>query len=119
MLGSHKMPEEEWPAYLHRTTQFMENLSERDGYQDWYSVHGKRLFRLAGRIAQSSDGQWAQRLMTWIPWFQLGANEGRKVGRLKRRWAKTLELHAGTRWPAIAKDNTLWTLLETGFIMKL
>ena len=49
-----------------------------------YVLYRKQLFRLAGCIAQTSDGRWAQRLMTWIPWFWHGANEGRKVVRPKR-----------------------------------
>ena len=119
ILGSPKRSQEEWPEYMQRTTHYMEHVSSELGHESWDALQRRRKFRFAGRVARSTDGRWARRLLHWTPWFRLPASFGRRVGRPVSRWIHDLNQFAGNEWTSHAADKDLWSILETGYVDKL
>ena len=95
IYGAPKRPEEELSEYVQRATYVIETIASNLGHESWEESHRRQKFRFAGRTAQTSDGRWSKRLMTWIPWFRPGPDFGRSVRRPKQRWAGELEKNAG------------------------
>ena len=105
----------EWSGYVQWATYAIEAMASNLGHKSWEKSRRRRKFRFAGRTAQTSDGRWSKRLMTWIPWLRPGPDFGRAVGRPKQRWAGESEKHAGGNH----FEAALWSLLGNEFVTGL
>ena len=104
---------EDWVEYLKRTARSVETLADKHCLENWVRTHRRLKWRLAGKLARTSDGRWSKTILSWKPWEETG----RARGRPKTRWTDMLEKHAGGNWQDIAQDEPLWRMLEEGLVI--
>ena len=117
MLRAKRRPQEDWVAFVQRTTHWSEDAASDAGLTPWPEQHRLRVWRLAGRAVSASDGRWTKRLLAWRPWFR--ALACRHVGRALKRWDDLITQYAGGDWVRTAADQDLWKVLQTGHVQQL
>ena len=103
---------ESWVDYMRRSARQLDGLAERQGKEDWTTIHRKRKWRFAGSIARQADGRWSTRILDWRP------NGGQRRGRSKPKTRRTddLERYAAGEWVDVAFDTELWKHHEHGLV---
>ena len=113
MVSVPRHPPEQWVDYIQRATHRSLELANRHGATNWTVLQKERKWALAGKVASSSDGRWAHRLLDWKPWFRAAAQ--RSVGHPHKRWDDDLVAVVGGDWPAAVRDPLMWCALGVGF----
>ena len=101
---------EVWIEFLRESAHAVDSMAREFGLEDWNSMHKRRKWRLAGRLARETDERWSAKVLDWSPAV------GRSRGRPRLRWTDQLEMYAGGDWKAHAEDADRWCLLEEGFV---
>ena len=126
---------EPWADWIRRTTHEAERRMKELRLDDWVSLHRKRKWRWAQKVATSHTHNWCIHALTWEPGHRvLSSNYSRRVGRPKLRWTDDVRSHISERvynspapaslharldngtWIHHAQDGELWDRLEHSFI---
>ena len=113
MLAQTKLGDEDWIAYLQRTTHTAETWALKSGLCRWDVAYRARKWRFAGETARTGANKWTKRLLQWQPFFRCAPL--RRVGRPATRWTDDLVKMAGGEWLQVAHDEALWASLSDGF----
>ena len=114
MVSTRRAPEETWVEYIRRATESAEARFHDCGYESWVEASRRKKWRFAGKVAQTSDGRWSKRLLSWKPHFR--CLPSRPVGRPLSRWDDSIAVIAGGDWMEAALDLELWQLLEPNYV---
>jgi hypothetical protein len=117
MQCKRRRPDEDWISFVKWLTHDCEAEMQRLRYSTWVEAARRKKWRFAAKTVRASDHRWSQRLLEWRPFFRCVPH--RNVGHPMRRWEDPIVEVAGGDWTAAARDKTLWTLLEDGFVEKL
>ena len=119
IAGQVRLPEEEYVAWIRRTTQLARAKAETAGLRDWSHSHFQKKLSWAGRIARSDVNKWLFLVTTWhdSAWEQVVAELGPTRPRRPstRRWMKFEDelrrycaAHALGSWTRLALDRREW-----------
>ena len=126
---------EPWVDWIRRSTHEAEKRMKELKLEDWVTLHRRRKWRWARKVAASPIPSWSKHALTWEPGHRIqSANYTRRVGRPKLRWTDDIRVHIfrkvynatvppslharldnGT-WMHHAQDRDLWERLEESFI---
>ena len=84
MLCKRRRPDEDWIAFVQRTTHEAESNMSQAGYGTWVEQYRTKKWRFAAKSAQSLDNRWNKRLLQWRPFFR--CSHARSVDRPRLRW---------------------------------
>ena len=112
LLCARRRPEEDWVAFIKRTTADAETRMVDLNYSCWATTFRRRKWKFAGKVAQAMDNRWSKRILGWMPFFR--CFPWRSVGRPLARWGDCFEKVVGGDWASIAASD-VWPLLEHGF----
>ena len=126
---------EPWVDWIRRTTHEAERRMRELKLDDWVSLHRKRKWRWAKKVASSHIPNWCIRVLKWQPGHRVvSSNYSRRVGRPKLRWTDDIRSHIFEKvynapappslharldnitWLHHAQDSDLWDRLEHSFI---
>ena len=111
ICGSSRRPEEDWVAWIQRTTHYAEQCLENSGADSWVLAQRSMKWRWAGKVARMRSDRWAQLALLWEP--DVGH---RRVGRPCRRWSQDLEEFFGEGiWFLCAQNALAWKSSESSF----
>ena len=82
--------EEDWVAFIKRSTEEAEQHMEKHKLPCWIEVHKKMKWRMARRIITLHRKRWNKRVFEWQPGLDPSLHPKRSVGRPKRRWEDDL-----------------------------
>ena len=111
--NQEEQPLELWVDFVQRATHKAQDVMARHGSLDWCQQQRQRKWRLAGRLAATTDNRWSAELLAWRPLHGFG----RRVARPWNRWSTDICALAGGNWLQHAQNSTLWSHLEDGFVM--
>ena len=74
-----------WIEFLRESAHAVDSMAREFGSADWNSMHKRRKWRLAGRLARETDDRWSAKVINWSPVV------GRGRGRPRLRWTEHLE----------------------------
>ena len=128
---------EPWVDWIRRSTHEAERRMKELKLEDWVSLHRRRKWRWARKVATSQGSNWSVRALTWEPGHRMPtANYTRRVGRPKLRWADDIRTHIWQKlynttpppslharldnrsWLHHARDREMWDKLEDSFIQR-
>ena len=126
IVGQVRLPEEDYVAWIRRTTQLARAKAEAAGLRDWSHSHFQKKWSWAGHVARSDVNKWLFLVTTWrdSTWEQevteLGSTRPRRPS--KRRWMKFEDelrrycaAHALGSWTRLALDRREWDQHRTSF----
>ena len=117
MLCKRRRPDEDWVAFVKRTTCHAEGLMREAGHNTWVEQYRRKKWPFAARTVRTEDDRWSKRLLSWRPFFNCLPR--RNVGQPRRRWEDSIAEVAGGNWSNSAVDKVLWRALEPAFVERL
>ena len=128
---------EPWVDWIKRSTHEAERRMKELKLEDWVSLHRRRKWKWARRVAISELPNWSRRALTWEPGHRIpGSSYNRRVGRPKLRWTDDIRRHVYQKvynataphslharldhvtWMHHAHDTNLWDELEESFVQR-
>ena len=128
---------EPWVDWIKRSTYEAERRMKELKLEDWVSLHRRRKWKWARRVAISELPNWGRRALTWEPGHRIPSSRySRRVGRPKLRWADDIRKHIWQKlynttappslharldnisWLHHAQDHEIWDKLEDSFIQR-
>ena len=58
IVGVKRQCDEDWVCYVRRSTHTSERLFSENGSEDWVSIHRRRKWRFAAKLATANDARW-------------------------------------------------------------
>ena len=122
---------EPWADFMKRATHTAEALAHKHNVEDWPTLHLRRQWRWAQRVAQQSHDRWSWLAAGWDPTVHDKRTCNRQQARPRKRWSDDITqflqpwYHTATEthdnnhnldWRDLATDTQLWKSLEDNFI---
>ena len=105
---------ESYVDWLKRVTVKVLATARNSGADSWVTSYRRRKYRFAGKVACCGDDRWSHKLLFWEPI----SSRGRRVGRPTARWDDDFTYLMGGNWQRVARDTSLWQLLEDEFVTR-
>ena len=124
---------EPWVEYIQRATRRAEHLMKLHRIDNWVTVHKRKVWRMASRVANHDRTRWTRRVLQWQPDLNPRQRGQRQHGGQHKRWDDEVntylrqhrpDLHPppthtrskgepnDTTWMQTAQDTDTWTALE-------
>ena len=79
---------EPWVDWIRRSTHEAEEKLKKLKLEDWVTLHRRRKWRWAQKVATNTEDSWNMLALTWDPGHHMRATAyQRRVGRPNARWA--------------------------------
>ena len=113
---------ENWVDWIRRATREAEAKMQQAGLESWTTMHRRRKWQWAHRIATQEQDRWTARIIRWQPQIHSKRLVKRKQSRLRRRWDVDIQQylqtalgHNAEHWQHLAKNADAWYNLQKGY----
>ena len=120
MLGTRRVPEEDWVEWICRVTNKALNIAKSCGMKEWPLAHALSKWGWAGHVARSAGKSWVWNVSAWMDadWTAWALQRGgtRPLRPSRRRWMKWEDplrrfcaLEGASSWSTLAADRIAWS----------
>jgi hypothetical protein len=126
ILGAPRQTDEDWVAYVRRSTARAEAAAKRAKVKQWHLQVQTLQWQWAGHVARMGADRWPRRMtMSTKAWEDLPVPVRPvrpRVGRPSKRWKDDIKSFCATlgepRWWEKAMDRDWWASRSTAFAMR-